>query len=628
MKKSSLTLCLFTTFITAMGIAQDFKWSFNIGGKSKDHAFDITSDHLANTITTGFVSRTLTWGDTIDFSYGNGAEEIIIPENNSGHPVGFILKTDADKNFVWARYFSGDGGCSGYRITTDDLGNIYVIGKFSGTIDFDPGASVFELSTPNIHQYHVFILKLDKSGNFLWAKNIEIIGSNIPLNDIDSGSKSSLGISVDLNRDVYVTGTFEGTTDFDPGNGVYEISSDYGPGVYALKLNSNGEFLWAKGIGIPTSQHMNSNSGSSGNAIVASSDGSIYLTGSFSVSNNYPGLNFDPGTGVHELTEKGVFVLKLKNTGEFVWVKPFRSANTYSSSINAYGITSDKNNDVVIAGAFTGTADFDPGTEVFEITVLGQSHVPDAFIVKLDANGNFRWAKRVGGSDSGGNYQYNDVAWDIVTDNTGNVYTTGNFVGVCDFDPGEGVFELTPQEGVMNPKDIFVLALSSEGDFLWAKNVGGEGSKSGNQSGRGIAIDPTGGIYVAGTFLQSCFPDGSGFELTAKFAPPLFAGSTPMPSFDVVVFKIENQQLDVLDISVDSQGIIMYPNPAGMFCTIKNVLPNSTVKIIDNTGKEIYRFIASNNHESIPVSSFQNGIYVIEIEFQDIKTSKKLIINH
>lgn len=91
--------------------------------------------------------------------------------------------------------------------------------------------------------------------------------------------------------------------------------------------------------------------------------------------------------------------------------------------------------------------------------VTGSAHaqVPD-----------WQWAINGGGS------QYNE-GHDIAIDNDENVYTTGRFSGVCDFDAGPGTFNLTSN----GEEDIFILKVDSSGNFIWARSMGSAGIDDG-----------------------------------------------------------------------------------------------------------------------------------------------------
>jgi hypothetical protein len=132
------------------------------------------------------------------------------------------------------------------------------------------------------------------------------------------------------------------------------------------------------------------------------------------------------------LTSLGVadiFIFKLDVSGNFVWAKLLSG-----TSINYYysiGIVVPGN--LYITGSFAGTVDFDPGPGIYNLTSIGNG---DIFIASLDSSGNFGWAAAMGGGDS-------DYGNSIAVDFLGNVYTTGGFEGIVDFDPGTGIFNLT-----------------------------------------------------------------------------------------------------------------------------------------------------------------------------------------
>jgi hypothetical protein len=97
-------------------------------------------------------------------------------------------------------------------IAVDSSGNVYTTGRFHGTVDFDPGAGTKNLTSAGSDD--IFVSKLDSVGNFVWA--ISMGGSN---------SDQGRGISVDSSGNVYTTGAFQGTSDFDPGAGTANLTS-------------------------------------------------------------------------------------------------------------------------------------------------------------------------------------------------------------------------------------------------------------------------------------------------------------------------------------------------------------------------------------------------------------------
>lgn len=112
----------------------------------------------------------------------------------------------------------------------------------------------------------------------------------------------------------------------------------------------------------------------------------------------------------------------------------------------------------------------------------------DIFIMKFDSEGNFKWAKSMGNGDSG----FNDIGLSLTTDISDNVYVTGFFGGTVDFDPEEETQNLVSNGGT----DIFMLKLDSNGNFVWAKSIGGIG----HDIGHSMIADNSGHIYLTGYF--------------------------------------------------------------------------------------------------------------------------------
>ncbi len=112
-----------------------------------------------------------------------------------------------DVSLLWAKQMGGASSDGGESIVVDANGNVYTTGYFNGTADFDPGPERLILHLLVLE--NIFISKLDASGNFVWAKKIGAAS------DDDEG----FSIAVDASGNVYVTGYFFGTVDFDPGPG-------------------------------------------------------------------------------------------------------------------------------------------------------------------------------------------------------------------------------------------------------------------------------------------------------------------------------------------------------------------------------------------------------------------------
>ena len=78
----------------------------------------------------------------------------------------------AEGDLLWVKAMSGTGNNYGIDISIDNAGNIYIVGAFEGSVDFDPGAGTTELTSAG--DFDIFITKLDNNGDLVWVKSVGI----------------------------------------------------------------------------------------------------------------------------------------------------------------------------------------------------------------------------------------------------------------------------------------------------------------------------------------------------------------------------------------------------------------------------------------------------------------------
>ena len=406
----------------------------------------------------------------------------------------FLISSSVSKSqnptLQWVKGMGDVGYDRGNSIAVDALGNVYTTGYFEGTIDFDPGVPVFNLTS--VGNRDIFISKLDAAGNFVWAKTIG-----------GSYYEEASSIALDALGNLYITGYFSSTTDFDPNVGVFNLSSTSSSDIFVLKLTTSGNFVWAQGIvGVGPSS---SSSYATADAIALDVSGNAYITGFYSGT-----FDFDPNAGVFNLNSTissfvgniDIFVSKLDAAGNFVWAKSMGGASNEAGR----SIALDASGNVYTTGYFFTTVDFDPGASVFNLTSAGNE---DVFISKLDGAGNFISAKKIGGALS-------DDGQGITTDASGNIYMTGFFEGTVDFDPNAGIFNMTHN----GSGDVFITKLDPTGNLFWAKNVGGALI----DRGHAITVDASNNVYTTGYFAStSDFDPNAGiFNLTSVGLDDIF----------------------------------------------------------------------------------------------------------
>jgi hypothetical protein len=379
------------------------------------------------------------------------------------------------QSLIWAKSVGGANEDVCNSMAIDQSGNVYSIGSFRGTVDFDPGIGSQTLTSVG-NSDDIFILKLDATGGFVWAKSIGGIYT-----------EEATSLAVDSLGNIYFTGNFQIATDFDPGPNTYTLSSSLEE-IFISKLDTQGNFLWARSMGGSSLDNANS--------LIVDAGGNVFTSGYFSST-----ADFDPGVGVFTLTSVGdldIFVSKLDASGNFIWARSMGG----TSRDEGNSLCFDSNGNIYVAGYYVGLADFDPGTGVFNLNGSGN---PDIFISKLTSTGDFIWAKGVGGSGY-------EVVYSITIDTFGNLLLTGHFNDNADFDPGLSSFNLQ-SAGIA---DLFVLKLNNSGDFLWVKQMG---DLSGGTLGRAMCLDANGNIFITGAFSgQTDFDPAilDTFELNSK----------------------------------------------------------------------------------------------------------------
>jgi hypothetical protein len=204
----------------------------------------------------------------------------------------FYIKLDASGDMIWAKQTESNWSVIYTNsMKLDAAGNIYMVGGFVGTCDFDPGTGVYNITTSGGF-FDIFILKLNASGDFVWAG-----GFGGP-----EGLDTGYSIELDNQGYLYVTGNYKGETDFDLGVGEFIITPMY-IDMFILKLDTDGDFVYANTFGSTP------NGATIGKSIFSDGSGNVYFTGTFENT-----TDFDPSSGVFNLISQGgedIFILKL-----------------------------------------------------------------------------------------------------------------------------------------------------------------------------------------------------------------------------------------------------------------------------------------------------------------------------
>jgi hypothetical protein len=440
------------------GVQVERGWARTWGGTGGDNTWSVAIDASGNDYVTGFFEG------TVDFNPGGEVDN----HTSNGYSDAFLSKFDSSGNFLWARTWGGGDHTNARSVAIDASGNAYVTGSFYGIVDFDPGNGVDNHESSGLDG--AFLSKFDPGGDFLWARTW---GGSYYVH--------AWSVAIDPSNDVYVTGYFEGTADFDPGSGVDSHAPNGAADAFLSKFDPNGDFLWARTWGAAVVD--------AGYSVAVDASDNAYVTGWF-----YGTVDFDPGGGVDDHASNGGFDAYLSSfdsSGDFIWARTWGGVD----EDQAWSVAIDTSGNACVTGKFRDTVDFDPGSGVDDYTSNGSW---DVYLTKFDSGGDFIWARTWGGADE-------ERAWSVAMDAFGNAHVAGSFRGTLDFDSGSGLDNHTS----IGQEDAYLSKLDSNGNFVWARTWGGADF----DDARSVAIDASGNAYVTGDFYDTVdFDPGSGVD--------------------------------------------------------------------------------------------------------------------
>ncbi len=478
-------------FIAKYDFNGNYIYAKSIGGSGLDYGYSISTN------TSGVVYITGIFSGIVDFDPSVATATL----SSTGASDIFFAKYDATGNYLMAKKIGGANSKAAYSIATDAVGDLYLTGFFSGTVDFDPSAAVINLSSFS-SSFDIFFAKYDSNGNYIFAKRI-------------GGTSSEQGnsIVVDANGAIYITGTMAGTIDFDPSAAVANLIGIGAQDAFFAKYDQNGNYVYAKILGSTSSDYSN--------AIAINLNGDVCITGQF-----YGTADFDPNLPVSNLVApyRDAFVGRYDQNGSYVWAKQL---GNYFNSAGAIAtcIKKDAAGNTYVTGYYNGSVDFDPSAASAFLTPTLYN---DLFFAKYDVNGNYIFAKSIGGNAD-------DVGTSLALDASGNIYITGYFCFTVDFDPSPATATLV---GVNN--EIFIAKYDANGNYIYAKSMGGTNHEYGNA----IAVDVSGSAYITGNFSGT-----ADFDPSAATAFLTSAGNT-----DIFIAKYDPFGNYVYAGSIGSSG--------------------------------------------------------------------------
>lgn len=539
----------------------------------------------------------------------------------------------------WAKQL---GAQSANAIVMDDSSNIYTTGVFIGNADFDPGPSTYILPHHPVGN-NSYISKIDSAGNFVWASSIE--GSDV----------TSWGIGVDHNKNVYISGLFYSTADFDPDStSVYPMTAtnymNGNPDIFLLKLDRDGRFVWAKKIGTSGFE-------SSGNMVMDEND-NLYLSGRFSNT-----IDFDPGPGTFNLyptfsiSNEEAYVSKFDTAGNFYWAvsaqlsyygefEPLATTYDHNGNIfvgnfgeitkidtagnylfrkqfnnnpvtvNLYfsitSLSADNNGNIYAAGYFSDTVDVDPDTA--SSLYLYANAFLNSFICKLTNAVDLQWATSFPESGVYSNWNSRNAAHSVNVINN-EVFVGGWFNDTINVNASAGYYYLYENNGdtLGNSYDAYIVILDIQGNFKWAQSFGGN-----TYDKLGTITANSNQIIIAGDFNDTADFDPGPLNQTLMF--------NGLGNSNVFIVKIAQTGTGLEEIKPE-MGIILYPNPALHTITVNTGKKElRKIEIYSIIGERLLSFESGiQSRAKINIDDLPSGMYLIKAETYDgIVTAKFL----
>ncbi len=367
-------------FITKINSDGTYGWTKTFGGTSSygnaDWARAVAVDSKDNVYITGNF-----WGE-VDFNPGEGVD-IHRAWSTCGydHMTGaFVTKLHPDGSYGWTLSMTatvhnqqtGDvqGSADAFSIALDSRDNIYVAGSFSGSVDFDPYEGT-DVKVSNVSE-DIFVTKINSNGTYSWTK---AMGST-------TGVCAARSLCIDRRDNVYVTGIFMGSVNFNRSGGNDTITSSPNgnePGqvsdCFIMKLGADGAYYWTKVMALVIPM-----------AITTDRSNNVFITGYYNLFRT----DFDPTSGVDmrdapsDFAASNMFVTKLDACARYGWTEIFthkKSVNVMSPNY-ATAITTDSAGRIIVAGTFASDVAFDAGGKLLA-HVEGITYCCNAFLRRI-----------------------------------------------------------------------------------------------------------------------------------------------------------------------------------------------------------------------------------------------------
>ena len=470
-----------------------------------------------------------------------------------------------------------------FTIEINDENDIYVVGRLSGSADFDPTSGVQNV---DLGVGGVYVQKLDGNGNLLWVGTTPIDGYTPVICETEDGR-------------VFISGDYQAPFAVTLADGTV---LNLNRGAHIQEFSAGGQLIGCYSLDIPvTSDYINvKDMATHGNRLI--------------ISGNLDGVcDFDPSANTHNNVETQeydgfVAVYDISTGCSLQWKKMFRGNSWETAS----SVTIDASDNVYVSGGYTFTTDFDyedaPGT--WTLYSDDNTNLESCFMMKIDANGAIQWMKRVCADN-------NTLDVGSVNMRALELKENGGLVGLI---TGYGMLYL---DGAFTSTPVMLGAVNGAGYIVAEFDESGLFQSHIKVDTTAAGIGSAGGVFPTSLKLlsQNRFLVGGRFMQYINFGTPQNPivlsndASSPNFGFDSDIFMacyISYDGLQTSGINNDFQPRII--NPMGNELRILERLNDlKSIALFDMSG----RAVARETQSPVDVSRLAHGTYTVVIELQD-----------
>jgi hypothetical protein len=414
-------------------------------------------------------------------SCGLGPSVSVANVNAAGDMSALVVKFDAVGKAVWARAPLEASGVSLFNaVATDQSGNVYAVGRITGTgvYSFGPGVRVAGSSTSTTG--NPIIVKYDNRGKALWARSTS------------AGSESSefYSVAVDPQGNVYAAGYIGRRETHTFGPGIAVTGTAFNTNVLLVKYRPDGSAVWARSV-------LSGVSDTSYYSVAVDGEGNVYAAG-MAVG---VGHQFGPGvSGSGNSITMNVLLVKYRSDGSALWVRESDCDHHDADQFSRYtSVATDASGAVYAAGYIQGNYVYSFGNGMMASSPVPLR--PCAVVVKYRPNGETVWVAAETEGPRGSYFT------GLAVEPSGEAFAVGWIIG-----KGAYSFGSDARATGLADESAIVVAYDADGKALWAR---APMTAPANTTFNQATIDSDGTLVAVGwSMAGACsFGEGASFDV-------------------------------------------------------------------------------------------------------------------